>query len=179
MSGIVENIKNNIVGYLTVLALSTLIFLAKDIFSDLLPAILPSLQKISITTYLKIVILLLILTISLFSLTIILAFKSRSSIPIAMSGKYCGIKYVAQIDSRRLQKDGDVIINVSWHCPIHDIFLTNSSDTINGDTIPALLCKACGKHYYFLRKGVYLNWNEATEIIRDTILHKIHLNPKS
>ncbi len=175
MPKIIDNIRDNLLGYLITAVCSFLGFLLVGIFSDFLPVILPQLQKLPITLYLRTILLLLTLLALLISILIVFIFQSKPSIPSAISGKYCGVKYIAQIDGLRLQRDGEVIIYISWHCPIHKTVLQNSSEIINGESISTNYCKACKKHYKFLIAGAYLNWNEATRIIQDEIRHKIKL----
>lgn len=175
-----STIREHTVPILLTALCSFLGYLVLGIFTDILPVILPPLQSLPVVLYLRLILLLITLLALSVIVIIILALKSKPSMPALMSEKYCGIKFIGQINTSWL-KQGEVVIDISSHCPKHNIILQISSSVIKGQNMPTLFCRACEKHYYLFENGAFIKPDEAIDIIRDRMLKKINLaalNPK-
>jgi len=172
MADITENIKSNLITILITALCSFLGFLLIGILSDFLPAILPSLQKLPIILYLRIILLLLTLLALAIAIVIVLAFRLKPSQPHSEKGEIYGIPWTAEVDYAPLKKGQEILIKVFWLCPIHKAPSDKRQDS---QGTQGIYCSGCKKFYYLSHKGATFAPDEAYVIVRHKILNKITL----
>jgi len=168
MGDILRLVLGGIVGFLGVVFLS--------IKSDILPAILPSLEMIPITCYIKMIVALTVLVVLLVVLIAWLFLRIHAKVPISGKGKFCGISYDYRLNSEQYYKTRDVTVYLSWLCPRHGTVLQKNYETVKGDSVQTLYCNECKRYYPIVMRGSRMTPDEACDRISNTkIFPKISL----
>ena len=173
MTSIKEHLVSGLVG-LVIGGLGTLVL---SIYSDLLPAILPALGNVPPQIYVKVVLLLALLLLSVVALSVALYLRARPYRPRALFGKAFGFKWSAQLDYRG--KRDEVDIEIQWVCPKHGVFFGIKSAEITETTYHNLWCAKCATTYEMKANGETVYVEEAVRILERRILGRLRLEEKS
>ena len=141
------------------------------IYSDLLPSIMPSLQKISPVTYIRIVLLLLIALAFVAIVCVVLYIKSKPYKPRALTGKAFGYRWSAELDYNR--RPGETYIEMQWLCPKHKVWLGIKSADVRGTAYHRLWCMKCDKFYDMAVGGDRIYVEEAKCVVERSILGRL------
>jgi hypothetical protein len=173
MTSIKEHLVSGFVGWV-IGGLSTLVL---SIYSDLLPALLPALANVQPQAYVKVVLLLTLLLLSVAALSVALYLRTRPYRPRALFGEAFGFKWSAQLDYRG--KRDEVDIEIQWVCPKHGIFFGIKSAEVPETTYHNLWCAKCAAIYEMKanRDTVYVE--EANRMLERQILSRLRLEEKS
>jgi len=164
-------VKEKIFPLLIGAALSALGLILLSLFTEILPIILPSLQKLPVTIYLKLLLFLLVLLgISVLIIVIALG-KNKPTRPNALSGKYRNIPWNADIDYRK--QYNDIVIDVYWLCPKYRTPLELRQIPNPRKSIHTLFCDKCNKIHDIKHKQITIPVEEAVRIVRADIGKKI------
>ena len=149
------------------------ITLLASIFSDILPAIYPSLKGLSAVLYLKLLLLLTILL--LISLLMMFLFynKSKEFRPFKKNGKYKDFKWIADIKEYDPRRGWDIWIN--FLCPVHGVYLGNKDAKVPECSYHVLWCSHCNKEYPFHINGDAIHLEEIENVIKDKIIGKLRI----
>ena len=151
--------------------ISAVAALVVGIYSDLLPSVVPALQKVSAVIYVRVVLLLLI-ALGLVSVAcVILYMKSKPYKPRALSGKAFGYQWSAELDYGI--RPGETDIELQWLCPKHKVWLGIKSAEIPGTAYHRLWCMKCDDFYDMVVGGDTIYVEEASRIVKRSILSRI------
>lgn len=145
-----------------------------SIYSDVLPVVLPSLEKVPVTIYIKISILLILLLFLTVIIGVVYFLKSRSFTPRTLSGKEFGFEWSAKLGYRGEQ--GEVDVELQWLCPKHAVFLHTKSANVPETIYDNLFCPKCDHVYEMKSNGDSVYIQEAASIVRRKILGQIKNN---
>ena len=168
-----NSLKESLVPALVGAVLSSLGALVVGIYSDLLPALLPSLQDVAAGTYVKMILLLFLLLVCAVALVVALYQKTKPYRPRALSGKDFGFNWSAELDYSK--KREEVEIEVQWLCPKHKVFLGAKDAGIPNTAHYRLWCAKCNGFHDMVSGGVSVYVQEAKKIVRRKILSKLRL----
>jgi len=167
-------IKENIIPFVIGSILSGIGALLIGIYSDVLPVILPSLESISTTIYLKISALLILLLVLTSIIAIVLFLKTKSFMPRTLSGKDFGFEWSAELDYRGQREEVD--IDLRWLCPTHSIFFHIKSAEVPNTAYNNLFCPKCDRIYEMESGGDIVYVQDAENIVRRKILGQLRIN---
>jgi hypothetical protein len=153
--------------------ISAVAALVVGIYGDLLPSVMPALERVSAGTYVKIVVLLLIVLALVVVACAVLYMKGKPYKPRALSGKAFGYRWSAELEYDR--RPGDVDIEVQWICPVHKVWLGAKSANIPETTYSRLWCRKCDRFHDMIVGGAPMYAEEAKRIVRRSILGRLRL----
>jgi hypothetical protein len=151
-------------------AVATLIV---GIYGDLLPAVLPALERVPAGTYAKTIVLLLIVLALVAATCVILYMKSKPYRPRALAGTKFGYRWSAELEYDR--RSGEVDIEVQWICPRHKVWLGAKSAEIPETTYSRLWCMKCNGFHDMMVGGAPMYAEEASRIIQRDILSRLRV----
>jgi hypothetical protein len=147
--------------------------LTVGIYGDLLPSLMPALDGVSAGTYVKIVLLLLILLSLVLAACVVLYMKSTVYKPRALFGKTFGYRWSAELDYNK--KPGEIDIEVQWLCPVHKVWLGAKSANVPETTYSRLWCRKCDGFHDMIISGAPAYAEEASRIVQRSILSRLRL----
>lgn len=148
--------------------------LVLNIYSDLLPRLMPALQGIAPGTYVNIILLLSLVLLLVVAVAITLYLKTRPYRPHSLWGKAFGFKWSAELDYSKERQD-EVEIQLQWLCPRHGIFLNVKSAEVPDAAYSNLWCPKCNRIYEMKSQGDTVYVEEADRIVRREILSRLRL----
>lgn len=151
--------------------LSGLGALALSIYADFLPVLLPALEHVAASTYVKIVLLLLLILGLVTSVAIALYVKTKPYRPRSLSGKAFGFRWSAELDYTKKQEE--IGIEFQWLCPKHKVFLGIKPAGVSETAYYNLWCAKCGHVHEMKSGGASVYVQEAEIIVRRQILGRI------
>jgi hypothetical protein len=153
-------------------ALGTLLL---SIYTDLLPSLLPGLQLVSVTAYLKIIALLVVLFGLTVAVAIVFYFRAKGYRPRVMFGEDFGFEWSAELDYRGKRRE-EVEIELQFLCPKHHVFLGAKGAEVPDAAYYRLWCAKCDCFYEMMSAGSPVYIEEAERIIRRKILSRLRLD---
>jgi len=151
--------------------------LLASIFSDLLPAISPFLKNVSVSLYLKVILLLTIVLLITCFLVFVLYEKSKEFKPFKRKGKYKTFRWIADIKEYDPHRGWDVWIN--FVCPVHDVYLGRKDAEVPECSYGVLWCSHCDKKYPIHAAGDVIHLEEAQRMIKDEVISKLKIRRNS
>lgn len=168
-----NSIRDNVLPALLGAIISGLGALALSIYSDFLPVLMPALQSVAPHTYVKIILLLVIVLLFVAVVATVLFIKAKTYRPHSISGKEFGFKWSAELDYSK--KREEVEIELQWLCPKHSVFLGVKSAEVPETDYSNLWCAKCGKVYEMESHGAKVYVQEAERIVKLKILSQLRL----
>lgn len=163
-----EYIKNKIIPILMGSFLTGLVALILSIVSDVLPIIYPSLQSISSSLYLKLLLLLLQLLCVALCMLLFFYNMSKQFKPFKKSGKYAGLKWIADIKEYDPLRGWDIWVN--FICPKHGVYMGRKDAQVPNCCYGVLWCSHCNKEYPFKVGDAVIHLEEVENIIKDKVI---------
>lgn len=148
-----------------------------SIFSELLPAIPPFLKNVSVSLYLKIILLLSIILLITWILVFVYYEKSKEFKPFKKRGQYKGFKWIADIKEYDPRRGWDVWIN--FVCPVHDVYLGRKDAEVPECSYSVLWCRHCDKKYPIHAAGDVIHLEEAQTMIKAKVISKLKIRRNS
>ncbi len=168
-----NSIRDSVLPALLGSILSGLGALALSIYSDFLPVLVPALQSVAPHTYVKIILLFVLVLLFVAAVAIVLFVKAKTYRPRSLSGKAFGFRWSAELDYSK--KREEVEIELQWLCPKHAVFLGIKSAEVSETAYSNLWCAKCGQIYEMKSHGDTVYVQEAERIIRRRILSQLRL----
>lgn len=164
--------KDKIVSIIVTALCTALLAILSSLFSEFLPIIFPSLEKVSTGLYLKLILFLLIVIALLIIGLFFSLQQSKIRKPLSWRGKYGKIFYMAEIDYTPLSRDREININIHWLCPKHKISMDERQQA-GENYLP--FCENCQKAYHFEGEKDPIYSRRAYSVVKNQILRKINL----
>jgi len=153
--------------------LSGLGILAVGIYTDFIPALVPTLQAITPVTFIRIILLLLMLLMLVAAVALVLYFRTKVYKPRSLTGQAFGFKWSAELDY--MSKREEVGIELQWYCPKHAVFLGIKPAAVPDAAYYSLWCAKCNRVHEMKSAGDPVYVQEAEIIVRRQILKQLRL----